>query len=310
MHELRLLDIQKKYKDKEAVRKFNYTFTNGVYGLLGENGAGKTTLMRLICGVLQPTGGSIYCDNIEIVSMGAEYRKLLGYLPQDFGYYGDFTAERFLRYMAALKALPEDYANSRIDELLDMVELKNVKKKKKDDTTTNQLDPYSTYNISLNQNIASTYASLAESNNVRNLVASSLKVSAAELGTIKTTVREDIAEFIVITVINKSPEMAQKVVKKIPSAFNEELIRLMGIDCVQVVYEASDPALIERGKDLTILKAAGVGVVLSIFLVLLAECLDTKIVTPDDINKYWNYQLIGTIPLDRSNSKGKRRTKK
>ena len=77
MHELRLLDIQKKYKDKEAVRKFNYTFTNGVYGLLGENGAGKTTLMRLICGVLQPTGGSIYCDNIEIVSMGAEYRKLL-----------------------------------------------------------------------------------------------------------------------------------------------------------------------------------------------------------------------------------------
>ena len=130
MHELKLMDVQKKYKDKEAVRKFNYTFTNGVYGLLGENGAGKTTLMRLICGVLQPTRGSIYCDNIEIDSMGAEYRRLLGYLPQDFGYYGDFTAERFLRYMAALKALPEDYADSRIDELLDMVELKNVKKKK------------------------------------------------------------------------------------------------------------------------------------------------------------------------------------
>ena len=130
MHELKLMDVQKKYKDKEAVRKFNYSFTNGVYGLLGENGAGKTTLMRLICGVLQPTGGSIYCDDIEIDSMGAEYRRLLGYLPQDFGYYGDFTAERFLRYMAALKALPEDYADSRIDELLDMVELKNVKKKK------------------------------------------------------------------------------------------------------------------------------------------------------------------------------------
>ena len=130
MHELKLMDVQKKYKDKEAVRKFNYTFTNGVYGLVGVNGAGKTTLLRLICGVLQPTGGSIYCDNIEIDSMGAEYRRLLGYLPQDFGYYGDFTAERFLRYMAALKALPEDYADSRIDELLDMVELKNVKKKK------------------------------------------------------------------------------------------------------------------------------------------------------------------------------------
>lgn len=117
MHELKLMDVQKRYKDKEAVRKFNYTFTNGVYGLLGENGAGKTTLMRLICGVLQPTGGSIYCDNMGIASMGAEYRRLLGYLPQEFGYYGNFTAERFLRYMAALKALPEDYADSRIDEL-------------------------------------------------------------------------------------------------------------------------------------------------------------------------------------------------
>ena len=80
MHELKLMDVQKKYKDKEAVRKFNYTFTNGVYGLLGENGAGKTTLMRLICGVLQPTGGSIYCDDIEIDSMGgywAIYHRIL-----------------------------------------------------------------------------------------------------------------------------------------------------------------------------------------------------------------------------------------
>ena len=130
MHELKLMDIEKRYKDKEAVRKFNYTFVNGVYGLLGENGAGKTTLMRLICGILKPTTGNIYCDNIEIASMGAEYRKLLGYLPQDFGYYDEFTAERFLRYMAALKALPTEYADSRIEELLDLVELKNKKKKK------------------------------------------------------------------------------------------------------------------------------------------------------------------------------------
>ena len=130
MHELKLMDIEKRYKDKEAVRKFNYTFVNGVYGLLGENGAGKTTLMRLICGILKPTTGNIYCDNIEIASMGAEYRKLLGYLPQDFGYYDEFTAERFLRYMAALKALPKEYADSRIEELLDLVDLKKKKKKK------------------------------------------------------------------------------------------------------------------------------------------------------------------------------------
>ena len=125
-----LRNISKQYKGKYALKDFTTELTEGVYGLLGANGAGKTTLMRLLCGVLQPTGGSIYCDNIEITGMGAEYRRLLGYLPQDFGYYGDFTGERFLRYIAALKALPEDYADSRIDELLDMVELKHVKKKK------------------------------------------------------------------------------------------------------------------------------------------------------------------------------------
>lgn len=130
MHELKLINVQKNFKDKEAVKSVNYSFTNGVYGLLGENGAGKTTLMRLVCGVLKPTSGKICCDEIEIASLGAGYRNLLGYLPQDFGYYGDFTAERFLRYMSALKALPQEYAESRIDELLDMVELKSVKKKK------------------------------------------------------------------------------------------------------------------------------------------------------------------------------------
>ena len=130
MHELKLMDVWKRYKDKDAVREVDYTFTNGVYGLLGENGAGKTTLMRLICGVMQPTKGKICCDNLEISGMGAEYRKLLGYLPQDFGFYPDFTAERFLRYMAALKALPKDDAEKRIEELLIMVELKNVRRKK------------------------------------------------------------------------------------------------------------------------------------------------------------------------------------
>ena len=130
MHELKLMDVWKRYKDKDAVREVDYTFTNGVYGLLGENGAGKTTLMRLICGVMQPTKGKICCDNLEISGMGAEYRKLLGYLPQDFGFYPDFTAERFLRYMAALKALPKDDAEKRIEELLTMVELKNVRRKK------------------------------------------------------------------------------------------------------------------------------------------------------------------------------------
>ncbi len=130
MHELALIDVFQKFKETEAVRKFNYTFENGVYGLLGENGAGKTTLMRLICGILQPTMGMITCDSIPILEMGADYRKLLGYLPQDFGYYENFTALRFMKYMAALKGLPKEYAQTRIDELLDLVNLTSVKNQK------------------------------------------------------------------------------------------------------------------------------------------------------------------------------------
>lgn len=130
MHELKLYEVQKTYKDKTAVKQISYTFSNGIYGLLGENGAGKTTLMRLICGILQPTTGSIYCDGMAIAQMGAEYRRLLGYLPQELGYYDNFTAERFLRYIAALKALPVEYSEQRIQELLDLVELQNDKKKK------------------------------------------------------------------------------------------------------------------------------------------------------------------------------------
>lgn len=130
MHELALIDVFQKFKETEVVRKFNYTFNNGVYGLLGENGAGKTTLMRLICGILQPTMGMITCDSIPILEMGADYRKLLGYLPQDLGYYENFTALRFMKYMAALKGLPKEYAQTKIEELLDLVDLSSVKNRK------------------------------------------------------------------------------------------------------------------------------------------------------------------------------------
>lgn len=130
MHELKLYEVQKKYKDKTAVKQVSYTFKHGVYGLLGENGVGKTTLMRLICGVLQPTTGNIYYDGMEIAQMGAEYRRLLGYLPQELGYYDNFTAERFLRYIAALKAMSAECSEQRIQELLELVELQKDKKKK------------------------------------------------------------------------------------------------------------------------------------------------------------------------------------
>lgn len=130
MHELALMDIGKSFKEKAAVQNINLNLQSGVYGLLGENGAGKTTLMRIICGILEPTEGRVLCDGMEVGEMGGEYRALLGYLPQDFGYYDDFTAYRFLHYMAALKAIPESYARERIDELLETVDLVSVKNKK------------------------------------------------------------------------------------------------------------------------------------------------------------------------------------
>ena len=130
MHELELVELQKSFKEKMAVHNVSMSLKSGIYGLLGENGAGKTTLMRMICGILEPTQGYILCDGMNIQKMEGAYRSLLGYLPQDFGYYEDFSAERFLYYMAALKAMPEEYAKNRMEELLEIVDLTAVKKKK------------------------------------------------------------------------------------------------------------------------------------------------------------------------------------
>lgn len=130
MHRIELSAVEKKFRDRTAVKKTDLCLESGVYGLLGENGAGKTTLMRMICGILKPTGGRIRCDGMEIGQLGRAYRRLLGYLPQDFGYYGEFSARRFLRYMAALKAMPQDRAERRIDEMLDLVDLAPFQKQK------------------------------------------------------------------------------------------------------------------------------------------------------------------------------------
>lgn len=130
MHRLELIGVEKKFGDKTAVHVTNLCLEHGVYGLLGENGAGKTTLMRMICGILKPTQGVIRCDKIEIGQMGKTYRGLLGYLPQEFGYYKEFTALRFLRYMAALKAMPEEAAEKRINDLMELTGLESVRKQK------------------------------------------------------------------------------------------------------------------------------------------------------------------------------------
>ena len=102
--------------------------TEGINGLLGANGAGKTTLMRMLCGILKPTTGSIALDGVDVSS--EDYRAVLGYLPQDFGYYPDFTGLDFLLYLAALKGLSRSHAKRKAKELLELVSLKDAGGKK------------------------------------------------------------------------------------------------------------------------------------------------------------------------------------
>jgi ABC-2 type transport system ATP-binding protein len=120
--------ITKQYKNKIAVDRMSFELTQGVTGLLGANGAGKTTLMRMMCGILNPTSGEINADGIAVNT--ENYRALLGYLPQDFGYYPEFSAREFLEYMAALKGLEKKEAKDKISELLELVGLSDVAKKK------------------------------------------------------------------------------------------------------------------------------------------------------------------------------------
>jgi len=128
--ELTVQKLTKKYRDKTAVSDVSLVLTPGVYGLLGANGAGKTTLMRMICGVLKPTSGSIRLNGKTMQDLGERYYAHLGYMPQDFGFYPDFTAREFMLYMAAVKGLERDKAKSRTDKLLQMVNLQDAAGKK------------------------------------------------------------------------------------------------------------------------------------------------------------------------------------
>lgn len=120
--------ISRQYKNKIAVDRVSAKLGRGVHGLLGENGAGKTTLMRIICGILKPTGGTVTLDGMDVSEEG--YRAVLGYLPQDFGYYPEFTGQDFLLYMASVKGIGKVQAKRRAVELLEMVSLQEAAKKK------------------------------------------------------------------------------------------------------------------------------------------------------------------------------------
>lgn len=123
-------NLTKEFGEFIAVDHISLTMTNGVYGLLGVNGAGKTTLMRMLCTLLKPTGGNIHFNGKDIFKIDGEYRNLLGYLPQDFGFYPEFTVIDYLLYIAAIKGIRPAVAQKRAKELIARVGLTKVTNKK------------------------------------------------------------------------------------------------------------------------------------------------------------------------------------
>ncbi len=121
-------NVTKSYGKFTALENISLDFDNGICAFLAPNGAGKTTLIKMLATLIFPTKGDILWNGTEIISLGESYRDLLGYLPQDFGYYKGYNPGEYLRYLAALKGV--EHAERRIDELLDMVSLSDVKTKK------------------------------------------------------------------------------------------------------------------------------------------------------------------------------------
>ena len=128
--ELQIEHLSKKFKDMTAVSDVSLRLTPGVWGLLGANGAGKTTLMRMLAGIMQPSGGRICYDGVPIDTLGQRYREIFGYLPQEFGFYPEVTVQDYLEYVAALKGLSAADSRRKIGALLERLTLQDVRRKK------------------------------------------------------------------------------------------------------------------------------------------------------------------------------------
>ena len=127
---LKVENISKKYKDFTALADLNLQFEKGIYGLLAPNGAGKTTLIKMLVTLISPTKGEIYFNGQPIMVMGDAYREQVGYLPQQFGFYKHYSPAQYLRYLAALKGMDNRLVEKRIDKVLELVALLDVKNKK------------------------------------------------------------------------------------------------------------------------------------------------------------------------------------
>lgn len=127
---LSLNRVTKQYGTFTALENIDLVFSNGLYALLAPNGAGKTTLIKMLATLIFPTKGEILWNGDGIISLDASYRDIIGYLPQDFGYYRNHTPRQFLRYMAAVKCLKKNEASRKVDELIELVGLSEVRDKK------------------------------------------------------------------------------------------------------------------------------------------------------------------------------------
>ena len=128
--ELGFKNVSKNYGEIFAVDDITYSMETGVYGLLGVNGAGKTTLMKMLCTVTRPTAGQITWNGEDIFRLGESYRDLLGYLPQDFGYYPSLSVSDYMMYIASIKGIRPGLAKKRMKELLEMVGLSKYQNRK------------------------------------------------------------------------------------------------------------------------------------------------------------------------------------
>ena len=124
--ELSIDHLSKRFGSHWAVRDLSLRAGPELVGLVGPNGAGKTTLMRVIATLLEPTEGTVRWNGEDTRAHGARLRQVLGYLPQEFGIYPEFTGRQFLRYLAAMKGLPNGLARRRVDEVLELVHLESV----------------------------------------------------------------------------------------------------------------------------------------------------------------------------------------
>lgn len=165
-------------------------------------------------------------------------------------------------------------------------------------------------NAAVNENIATKYKNISTSSAVYKAIELKTGIKRSQITSIIANQQEEIPHFIDITVTGDDAKSVQIAANAIPEIYNTELIRIIGVDCVESIYQADEGQLIPKPLDLTMLKTVAVSVAVAIFLVLLLECLNTKIITPDDAEKCWDLPVIGVIPMNVEQETAKHRIKR